>query len=81
MAGNNRKNELRALFSGSASAGDQQAPAEAAPAELTPVNARPAAPLDAPRAASGAVKAMGLSLGSITREAEDARVLREALTQ
>ncbi len=81
MAGNNRKNELRALFSGSAPAADQQAPSEAAPGELTPVNVRPAAPLDAPRAASGAVKAMGLSLGSITREAEEARVLREALTQ
>ncbi|RVH79779.1 plasmid partitioning protein RepB, partial [Sinorhizobium meliloti] len=81
MAGNNRKNELRALFSAGAPAADPQTPAETASGELTPVNARPAAPLDAPRAASGAVKAMGLSLGSITREAEEARVLREALTQ
>ncbi|MDX0926029.1 plasmid partitioning protein RepB [Sinorhizobium medicae] len=86
MAGNNRKNELRALFSGSAPAANQQAPADAMQGELTPVNARPTAARDVPdpakaRAASGAVKAMGLSLGSITREAEEARVLREALNQ
>lgn len=74
MAGNNRKNELRALFMGGAPAAGPQAPAEQL-GELTPVN-QPAAP----RAASGAVKAMGLSLGSITREAEEARALREALT-
>ncbi|CCE99521.1 plasmid partitioning protein RepB [Sinorhizobium fredii] len=75
MAGNNRKNELRALFMGGAPAAAPQATEE--PGELTPVNAQPVAP----RAASGAVKAMGLSLGSITREAEEARTLREALTQ
>ncbi|PDT45154.1 plasmid partitioning protein RepB [Sinorhizobium fredii] len=75
MAGNNRKNELRALFMGGAPAAAPQASEE--PGELTPVNAQPAAP----RAASGAVKAMGLSLGSITREAEEARTLREALSQ
>lgn len=48
MAGNNRKNELRALFSAGAPAADPQTPAETASGELTPVNARPAAPLDAP---------------------------------
>ncbi len=32
------------------------------------------------RSASGAVKAMGLSLNAITREAEEARVLRQALS-
>lgn len=37
------------------------------------------APTTPPRTASGAVKAMGLSLSSITREAEEARVLRQAL--
>ncbi|APG94197.1 plasmid partitioning protein RepB [Sinorhizobium americanum] len=80
MAGNNRKNELRALFMGGTPAATPQAATEQTPTgagELTPVNTQPTAP----RAASGAVKAMGLSLGSITREAEEARVLREALTQ
>ncbi|TCM52712.1 ParB family chromosome partitioning protein [Rhizobium sp. PP-F2F-G48] len=33
------------------------------------------------RSASGAVKAMGLSLNAITREAEEARVLRQALSE
>ncbi|WEX74420.1 plasmid partitioning protein RepB [Sinorhizobium numidicum] len=84
MAHNNRKSELRALFSGSPAATPPQAAPEqkpSVPGELTSVNGRPAAPLDAPRAASGAVKAMGLSLGNITREAEEARALREVLTQ
>ncbi|NRP72589.1 Chromosome-partitioning protein ParB [Ensifer psoraleae] len=76
MAGNNRKNELRALFAGGAPAAPSE---QTSPSELTPVNRQTAA--DAPRAASGAVRAMGLSLGNITREAEEARVLREALTQ
>ena len=35
----------------------------------------------APRSASGAVKAMGLSLNAITREAEEARALRQALAE
>ncbi|NVD40105.1 plasmid partitioning protein RepB [Ensifer sp. HO-A22] len=80
MAGN-RKNELRALFSGNvtpaAPAAEQNlaAPAETAAPKAVPV------PVETPRAASGAIKAMGLSLGSITREAEEARSLREALHQ
>lgn len=86
MAGN-RKNELRALFSGNvppagpaASADDTQS---AAATNAQPGNpATTKAPLaEVPRAASGAIKAMGLSLGSITREAEEARALREALHQ
>ncbi|WP_457588031.1 plasmid partitioning protein RepB [Ensifer canadensis] len=80
MAGN-RKNELRALFSGNvtpaAPAAEQNlaTPAEAAGPKAVPQ------PAETPRAASGAIKAMGLSLGSITREAEEARSLREALHQ
>jgi ParB family chromosome partitioning protein len=84
MAGNNRKNELRALFMGGAPAAAPQAPVDqpaAKAGELTSVNGQSAAAPNAPRTASGAVKAMGLSLGSITREAEEARALREALTQ
>ncbi len=69
-----RKNELKALFSG----GFAQ-PAPATPSTVpakTPVSAEPPA-----RAASGAVKAMGLSLGSIAKDAEEARVLRQALNE
>lgn len=85
MAGN-RKNELRALFSGNVAPAANAAPVEEKPPVAAGVQpAKPAtstAPLsDVPRAASGAIKAMGLSLGSITREAEEARALREALTQ
>ncbi len=80
MAGN-RKNELRALFSGNVA----PEPTDNAPAAAVPQPAKPVAvstpSADVPRAASGAIKAMGLSLGSITREAEEARALREALHQ
>lgn len=85
MAGGNRKNELRSLFSGG-----PIAPAAVPPRapetksmtespELTAVNPAPAT--DIPRASSGAVKAMGLTLGAITREAEEARHLRQALSE
>ncbi|MQW88942.1 plasmid partitioning protein RepB [Sinorhizobium saheli] len=82
MAGNNRKNELRALFMGGAPTAAPQSTSDEASATaspLTSVNSQPGT--NPPRTASGAVKAMGLSLGSITREAEEARALREALTQ
>ncbi|WP_077963492.1 plasmid partitioning protein RepB [Ensifer adhaerens] len=82
MAGN-RKNELRALFSGNvapAAEADDKAPAATSVQPVKPVVV-PASQADVPRAASGAIKAMGLSLGSITREAEEARALREALHQ
>ncbi|WP_457580052.1 plasmid partitioning protein RepB [Ensifer canadensis] len=79
MAGN-RKNELRALFSGNVAPAPVAEPKATTSAEITTLT--PAAPpADTPRAASGAIKAMGLSLGSITREAEEARSLREALHQ
>lgn len=85
MAGN-RKTELRALFSGNvapaapAVEGDDKAPVVTSAQPAKPVVVGTAS-ADVPRAASGAIKAMGLSLGSITREAEEARVLREALHQ
>ena len=79
MTGRDRKNSLKALF------GDAGLPGP--DSQLTAVNNPSAAPEtksggdtnSVPRAASGAVKAMGLSLSSITREAEEARVLRQAL--
>jgi ParB family chromosome partitioning protein len=85
MVGGNRRNELKALFAGGPM--KPAAPAGAAPEtkslpespELTAVNSPPAPAPDVPRAASGAVRAMGLTLGTITREAEEARHLRQAL--
>lgn len=73
MTGNNRRDQLKALFG----------TVESIPApEQKPVE--PSAPGTAsetqkPRSASGAVKAMGLSLGGMSREIEDARRLKESL--
>lgn len=67
---NARKDRLKSLFGG---AGEDGA-GEALPA----MPAKPAEPA-ARRAASGAVKAMGLSLGSLSQEVEEARRLRETL--
>ncbi|MCV3767946.1 plasmid partitioning protein RepB [Rhizobium sp. TRM95796] len=81
MAGRDRKNSLKALF------GDAVTPAGDVSNLSTSINPEgasqpPAAEQAAPpRAASGAIKAMGLSLTSITREAEEARVLRQALEE
>ncbi|MDO6966015.1 plasmid partitioning protein RepB [Rhizobium alvei] len=74
-----RKNSIKALF------GDALTPAPETKSELPAVNsssdaANPGA-ASVPRAASGAVKAMGLSLSSIAREAEEARVLKQALEE
>jgi ParB family chromosome partitioning protein len=82
MVGNSRKTELKALFGGSL-------PVTTTPAvapEVKPASPAPVAPVsntetNAPaRSASGAVRAMGLSLGSMTREAEEARALRQAMS-
>src|SRR5690606_20649888 len=82
MTGQNRKNQLKALFQPveiPAAEGAAQAPA--APAAPSVSAARPAAaqPDGRVRSASGAVKAMGLSLGGLSREIEDARRLKESL--
>jgi ParB family chromosome partitioning protein len=76
-----RKNELKALFGGGLSPSEPvKAPeTKAAPDGDAPVPA-PAAPAPQ-RTASGAVKAMGLSLGAMTREAEEARALRQAINE
>lgn len=79
MAGS-RKNELRALFGGGLAPG-------AVPAPQTQSEPKPEAETPAPsaipagRSAAGAVKAMGLSLNAMTREAEEARLLRQALSE
>jgi ParB family chromosome partitioning protein len=67
----------------------QRAP-EVKSADIQPMTVKPATPMATPqidagvspsRAASGAVKAMGLSLNTIAREAEEARHLRQALEE
>ncbi|MGG7517808.1 plasmid partitioning protein RepB [Allorhizobium undicola] len=75
MIGKNRKSELRALFADPSSTpqvAEPKADGGVGPGE-------PAEPQPSSRTASGAIKAMGLSLSSITREAEEARALRQAL--
>ena len=64
---NKRKTELRALFAADMPA----APAPQQPAEPAQEAAR--------RPSSGAVKAMGLALDTLTREAAEARRLRESM--
>src|SRR5690554_4007000 len=61
---NTRKNQLRSLFG---TPGPETAPEQPAPAEPQK------------RTTSAAVKAMGLSLGSLSQDAEEAKRLREVL--
>lgn len=68
MTGNNRRDQLKALFG-----------TVETPPTLEQKPAEPAAVQQPPRSASGAVKAMGLSLGGMSREIEDARRLKESL--
>lgn len=80
MAGRDRKNSLKALFGEPltvAPAPEVKSMPEAGQGGPTAANA----PAPEQRAASGAVRAMGLSLSSITREAEEARSLRQALEE
>ncbi|MDS1137816.1 plasmid partitioning protein RepB [Nitratireductor indicus] len=78
-----RKDHLKALFGGAPVPGDEAAPspmAKPAPAPETKAVPRSAAS-ETSRTASGAVKAMGLSLSSMSREVEDARALKDALAK
>jgi ParB family chromosome partitioning protein len=82
MAGRDRKNSLKALFGDAVTpSGDVNNLSTA----INPEGASQTPPVEQaappPRAASGAIKAMGLSLTNITREAEEARVLRQALEE
>jgi ParB family transcriptional regulator, chromosome partitioning protein len=80
---NSRKSQLRSLFGTQPEPETERAP-EVKSAEALPATPAPAAPPPAAeppkRATSGAVKAMGLSLGALSQEVEDARKLRDALT-
>lgn len=64
---NTRKDRLRSIFSGVPGEGEQTTPEPESAQEPQR------------RATSGAVKAMGLSLGSLSEEVQEARKLREAL--
>lgn len=88
MAGRDRKNSLKELFSAEMPKPASVAAQIGRAPEIKSMDglageggAQPASapPAETQRATSGAVKAMGLSLTSITREAEEARALREAL--
>ena len=74
MAGN-RKDELKALFAGGLAPSPGSVPAKPS----NPASSEAGQQAPAARSASGAVKAMGLTLGSMTRDAEEARLLRQAL--
>lgn len=76
MSSGKRRDELKALFTGRP--GGPIAP-ETKSAETNDAPAAPAPSPEPPRTASGAVRAMGLSLGSLARDAEEARNLREAI--
>lgn len=70
----NRKDQLKALFGTM-----DPMPAAATPAEKAPETKAADGEVARPRSASGAVKAMGLSLGGLSREIEEARKLKESL--
>lgn len=80
MAGS-RKSELKALFGGGLAPGSEPAPETKPVPEADAEPVAQSAPLSSARAASGAVKAMGLSLNAMSREAEEARLLRQALSE
>lgn len=83
MNGRDRKNSIKALF-GEALSPALVPPAAVAPetkSELQAGNPPENAPVTPARSTSGAVKAMGLSLSSITRDAEEARELRRAMEE
>ncbi|MBN9245507.1 MAG: plasmid partitioning protein RepB [Mesorhizobium sp.] len=85
MTGQNRKNQLKALFGTIEQAGEavprSSAPASGPSVPAVPTPAKdPSADAQRQRSAAGAVKAMGLSLGGLSREVEEARRLKEALT-
>lgn len=76
---NARKDRLRSLFAGEAETPGEQTQGENAQGEVTPVDVPVTAEAAPRRSTSGAVKAMGLSLGSLSEEVQEARRLREAL--
>ncbi len=76
MAGRDRKNSLRALF------GETGMPTpENKPQAELPVVSKDSVGAQPQRTSSGAVKAMGLSLNNLTREADEARALRQAIEE
>lgn len=70
----NRKDQLKALF-GTV----ETTPVSTTPTEIAPETKSAEPEAARPRSASGAVKAMGLSLGGLSKEIEEARRLKESL--
>lgn len=87
ISGRDRKNSIKALFGDAAPLAPETKSAigtnQAEGSSKTPsADARAVDTQSGPaRAASGAVKAMGLSLSTIAKEAEEARQLRQALEE
>jgi ParB family chromosome partitioning protein len=91
MTGQNRKSQLKALFGtidqGEGNAGRAEPNAAPTAPDVPSLETKafglakivPAETLMRPRTSSGAVKAMGLSLGGLSREVEEARRLKESL--
>ena len=80
MAGAKRRNELKALFGGQP---HSEKPAHDVSTSEDQIEAPDVAPRasETPRAASGAVRAMGLSLANIAKDAEEVRNLRQAMEE
>jgi ParB family transcriptional regulator, chromosome partitioning protein len=76
MTGNNRRDQLKALFG---TVENVPVPEQKQSEPAAAVTPNPPTEAHKPRTASGAVKAMGLSLGGMSREIEDARRLKESL--
>lgn len=81
MSGRDRKSSLKALFGEPLAPAPAQTPMPAPETKSMPVDMAPAPSPSPVRATSGAVKAMGLSLTAIAREAEEAKALRQALEE
>lgn len=77
MVSGKRRDELKALFTGRP--GGPIAPETKSVEPPPPAEPAASRGTEPQRAASGAVRAMGLSLGSLAREAEEARNLRQAI--
>lgn len=75
---NKRRDHLKALFGGGPLPGEAQPSPPRAPETKSLAPAPRTGPT---RSASGAVKAMGLTLDSMTREIDEARAIRESLAK
>lgn len=78
MAARDRKNSLKALF-GEPSIPAPETKSEPAAPQPAPAAPRNVAGVQPQRTSSGAVKAMGISLNNLSRDAEETRAIRQAI--